>query len=75
MKLLLRAKFDYYGNINLGKLADNRKFWNTVKPLFSDQGQVGSFVSLIKGGKIESQDSQIAEIFNPLGGIDAIWHR
>ena len=42
VKLLRRAKFDYYENIDLGKLTDNHKFWKTVKPLFSDKVQVNS---------------------------------
>ena len=36
-KLLGKAKFDYYQNINLGKLKDNHKFWKTVKPIFSEK--------------------------------------
>ena len=64
VKLLRRAKFDYYRNINLGKLTDNHKFWKTVKPLFSDKVQVNSSISLIEDGNMVNQDSQIAEIFN-----------
>ena len=64
VKLLRRAKFDYYRNIDLGKLTDNHKFWKTVKPLFSDKVQVNSSISLIEDGKMVNQDSQIAEIFN-----------
>ena len=64
MKLLRRVKFDYYRNIDLGKLTDNHKFWKTVKPLLSDKVQVNSSISLIEDGKMVNQDSQIAEIFN-----------
>ena len=50
VKLLRKAKFDYYGNIDLGDLTDNHKFWKTVKPLFSDKVQVNSFVTLLENG-------------------------
>ena len=64
MKLLRKAKFDYYRNINLGDLTDNHKFWRTVKPLFSDKVQVNSSISLLEDGKMVSKDSEIADIFN-----------
>ena len=64
VKLLRRAKFDYDRNIELGKLTDNHKFWETVKPLFSDKVQVNASISLIEDGKMVNQDTQIAEIFN-----------
>ena len=56
------AKFDYYKNINLGNLTDNRKFWRTVKPIFSNKVQVNSSLTLIENGKMISKDSEIAEI-------------
>ena len=62
MKLL--RKFDYYKNIDLGNLTDNHKFWKTVKPLFSGKVQVNSAITLIEDGKMVSEDSEIAEIFN-----------
>ena len=51
-------------NIFCEAVIDNRKFWMTVKPLFSDKVQVNASFSLIEDGKIVSQDSHIAEIFN-----------
>ena len=30
------AKKDYYGNLKTSSIMDNKKFWRTVKPLFSD---------------------------------------
>ena len=32
--LLRKAKRDYYENLELGKVNDSKKFWNTVKPVF-----------------------------------------
>ena len=64
MKLLRKAKFDYYGNIDLGHLTDNHRFLKTVKPQFSDKVQVNSSIILLEGGKMVRKDSEIAEIFN-----------
>ena len=62
--MLRKAKFDYYQNINLGNLTDNRKFWKTVKPIFSDKVQVNSSLTVIENGKMINKDSEIAKIFN-----------
>ena len=64
VKLLRKAKFDYYRNINLDNLKDNRKFWKTVKPIFSDKVQVNSSLTLIENDKMITNDLEIAEIFN-----------
>ncbi len=64
VKLLRRAKFDYYRNIDLDNLTDNHKFWKTVKPLFSDKVQVKSAITLVEDGKMVRKDSEIADIFN-----------
>ena len=64
MKLLRKTKSDYYRNLNLGDLTDNRKFWKTVKPVFSNEIQTSSSVTLIEDGKMITDDAKIAEIFN-----------
>merc|ERR1712208_258995 len=34
-KLLKKERKKYFGNLDLKNYTDNKKFWNTVKPLFS----------------------------------------
>ena len=34
---LKKTKRDYFENIKINNIADNKKFWQTVKPLFSDK--------------------------------------
>ena len=60
----LCVKSDYYRNLNLGDLTDIRKFWKTVKPVFSNEVQTTSSVTLIEDGKMITEDLKIAEIFN-----------
>ena len=64
VKLLRKAKFNYYKSIDLSNLPDNNKFWQIVKPLFSDKVQVNSAIILIEDGKMVNQYSEIAKIFN-----------
>ena len=37
VKLLRRTKKDYFQNLNIRDLSDNRKFWKTIKPYFSNK--------------------------------------
>ena len=37
-KLIKKEKKKYFSNLNMNNYTDNKKFWNTVKPLFSNYG-------------------------------------
>ena len=37
VSLLRKTKKDYYANLNVKDIVDNKQFWRTVKPLFSDK--------------------------------------
>ena len=45
-------------------MTDNRTFWKTIKPLFSDKHFSNNKITLLEGEEIISNDQQIAEIFN-----------
>ena len=63
--ITIGTKSDYYRNLDLGgDLTDNRKFWKTVKPVFSNEIQTSSSVTLIEDGEVITDDAKIAEIFN-----------
>ena len=34
--LLRKTKIEYFKNLNVKDLSDNRKFWKTIKPYFSE---------------------------------------
>ena len=38
---LKREKRNYFSNLNMDNYTDNKNFWNTVKPLFSNYGGGG----------------------------------
>ena len=64
VKILRQAKASYYGNLDMNSVTDNKKFWKTVKPLFTDKVQNSSSITLVENEKIITNDSEIAEIFN-----------
>ena len=63
-KLLKKEKKNYFGNLDLNKITDNKKFWNTIKPLFSDSSGKSSKITLVEGEEIITEDKEIAEKFN-----------
>ena len=51
-------------NIKINNIADNKKFGQTVKPLFSDKINHRETINLIDNEVILSNDEEIAETFN-----------
>ena len=45
-------------------LTDNRKFWRTVKPLFSDKIQTSTAITLLENNELVNDNSVVANIFN-----------
>ena len=37
VKLLIKSKKDFYNNLNVKRITDNTKFWQTVKVNFTDK--------------------------------------
>ena len=64
VKLLKKAKTTYYGNLNPSNICDNKKFWNTVKPLLSEKCITTENIILNENRKMVSDDKEIADIFN-----------
>ena len=62
VNMLKKAKREYYNNIDIKLLNDNRKFWKCIKPLFSNKQ-----IRLSKACEHDitiCNDKTIAEIFN-----------
>ena len=57
-------KKEYYGSLDVKDIKDNKKFWKTVKPLFSDKLKSRITITLVEDGKIESNHKEIAGTFN-----------
>ena len=60
-----REKKSFFNNLDTKKIVDNKRFWRTVKPFFSDKNRVKNKITLIEEKtKIVSNNNLIAETFN-----------
>ena len=64
VKLFRREKRNYYNNLDISLVTENKKFWNTVKPFFSEKLQSSNKIVLIEDETIISNDVEVAETMN-----------
>ena len=62
--LFKKEKKAFYDNLDTKSITDNRKFWKTVKPLFSDKHITNNKITLLEGEEIISDNFEIAETLN-----------
>ena len=62
--LLRRAKRNYYNNLDLSNVKDNRKFWKTIRPLFANKIKAKKKITLNEDSKSTKDDQKVANIFN-----------
>ena len=63
-RLAKKERTKYFANLDLNKYSDNIKFWNTVKPMFSNSCTGHQKITLIENGEIVTDDKLNAESFN-----------
>ena len=63
VQLLKRSKIDFYNNLNLKKVTDNKHFWKTIKPNFTDKVLKDERIVLVEDGQVITVDTDLAEIF------------
>ena len=59
VKILRQNKKTYYAQLDTKVVNENKKFWKTVKPLFSNKVQRCSSITLLEIGKVESTESKV----------------
>ena len=62
--LVKREKRKYFSNLNLNNINNNKNFWKTVKPFFSDKSIINKKVVLIEDNDIISDDKEVANTMN-----------
>ena len=62
--LLKNIKKSYFENLDTKKITDNRSFWRTFLPLFTQNSSKGERINLIDNSKIISSDEELCEAFN-----------
>ena len=56
------------------KTIRDKKFWKTIKPLFSEKGQKNQKITIVKDNEIISEDKEVAETLNSFfqGAVDSL---
>ena len=62
-KLLKRSKKDFYNNLNVKKVTDNKHFWKTIKPNFTDKILRDEKIVLVEDDKVITAETDMAKIF------------
>ena len=63
VKMTKKAKKDYFNNINIKSLDDNKKFWKIIKPNFTNKNKAQKII-LVENNEIIKENIEIDEIFN-----------
>ena len=64
VSILRKNKRDYFGNLNNKIVTDNRKFWKTISPLFSEKVFHRECITLKESNKTITNNVELAETFN-----------
>ena len=62
--MLRKTKRRFFGKLDHNVVYDNRTFWKTVGPLFSEKAFHKESIILNNNNKIISNNEELAEIFN-----------
>ena len=61
--MVRKSKKNYFNNLNVRNITDNKQFWKTVKPFFSSKVGDNETIILLEGDKVVSEDSEVTETF------------
>ena len=64
VSILRKNKRDYFGNLNNKIVTDNRKFWKTIIPLFSEKTFHIECITLKESNKTITNNVELAWTFN-----------
>ena len=63
-RLYKKERKKFSNGLNPSFVTDNKLFWKTVKPFFSDKGNYGANIKLVKREQVLQNDSEIAKKLN-----------
>ena len=64
VKLLRKTKKEFYNNLNVKYITENKLFRNTIKPSFTDKTLKDERITLVENNKVVSDESKLVEIFS-----------
>ena len=63
VKLLRKYKKDFWNNLKVKSIIDKRKFWQTIKPNFTDKTLKDERITLAEGGKVITEEKDAVKLF------------
>ena len=63
-RLYKKERKYFFNSLNPSFVKDNKLFWKTVKPFFSNKGDRGSNIQLVKDNELLQDDQKIADELN-----------
>ena len=63
-KLLRTTKKEYFNNLDTKKITDNKTFWRTVAPTFSNKNSKSDKIILNEEGKTISNEKELCRTFS-----------
>ena len=64
VSLLRKEKKEYFNNLDVSIMKDNKRYWDVMKPKFTGKSKLKSKLTLIENDEIITDDQKIAEILN-----------
>ena len=64
LSILRKTKKEYFNSLSIKQVSNNKLFWKSVKPFFSDKGSNSSKITLVEENNIVSDEEEIANIMN-----------
>ena len=68
VKLLRKTKKEFYNNLNVKYITENKLFLKTVKPSFTDKTLKDERMTLVENNKVVSDESKLVQIFRKYFG-------
>ena len=62
--LLKSKEKNFFSSLNPSLVKDNKLFWKTVKPFFSNKGNLGQNIKLVEENQLPQNDQEIADELN-----------
>ena len=59
VNLLKRAKKEHFANLDISSTSDNKKCWQIVKPLLSNEGKGKATIKLIEDDEMIDDESSV----------------
>ena len=64
VNLTKKVKRQYFENLNINSVNDNKTFWKTVKPFFTDKNKKSGKIILVENNEIIMDNKRNAEVMN-----------